>query len=71
MERKRRVDVGVGSTHVDLQKNKLEIGLKYNKEEETREREQGRYKTTNCNELWHLRVRCVGTSFVVESVQCF
>jgi hypothetical protein len=51
MERKRRVDVGVGSTHVDLQKNKLEIGLKYNKEEETREREQGRYKTTNCNEL--------------------
>jgi len=51
MERKRRVDVGVGSTHVDLQKNKLEIGLKYNKEEETRGREQGRYKTTNCNEL--------------------
>jgi hypothetical protein len=26
----------VGSTHVDSQKNKLEIGLKYNKEEETR-----------------------------------
>jgi hypothetical protein len=35
----------VGSTHVDLQKNKLEIGLKYNKEEETRGGEdQGRYK---------------------------
>jgi hypothetical protein len=39
MARKRRVDGGVGSTHVDLQKkkkNNLEIGLKYNKEEETR-----------------------------------
>lgn len=46
MERKRRVDVGVGSTHVDLQKNKLEIGLKYNKEEETRgDGGGGRYET--------------------------
>ena len=55
MERKRRVDVGVGSTHVDLQKNKLEIGLKYNKEEETRGEGAGAIqnigKTTNCNEL--------------------
>jgi len=55
MERKRRVDVGVGSTHVDLQKNKLEIGLKYNKEEETRGEVAGAIqntgKTTNCNEL--------------------
>jgi hypothetical protein len=62
----------VGSTHVDLQKNKLEIGLKYNKEEETRGEGAGAIqnigKTTNCNELWHLRVRCVATSFVVESI---
>jgi hypothetical protein len=35
----------VGSTHVDLQKNNWEIGLKYNKEEEIGERKvRGRYK---------------------------
>jgi hypothetical protein len=32
-KRKRGFGAGVGSTHVDLQKNNSEIGLKYNKEE--------------------------------------